>query len=105
MPLEYWHHNRSNITTRFDVMVLSDGVYRRIPLIWTVLGFLFLLLGLLGGSGLPHLWAYITLGLLCICRGIWVYQARWKVHKRNQMAITRETVIIRHPIAENSEDR
>lgn len=84
-------------------MLLPDGLYRRIPLFWTLLGFLFLFLGLSGGEDLPYFWAYIGIAALCIVRGIWVYQARWKVLKRNDVAITRETVVIRHPIAENYE--
>lgn len=82
-------------------MLLPDSLYRRIPLFWTLLGFLFLFLGLFGGEDLPYFWAYIGVAALCIVRGIWVYQARWKVLKRNDVAITRETVIIRHPIDEN----
>ena len=84
-----------------DVMLVSEGVYRRIPLFWIILGSLFLVLGLLGGTDLPYFPAYIGIGALCVVRGVWVRQARWKVHKRNEMAITRETVIIRHPIAED----
>ena len=81
-------------------MLVSDGIYRRVPLFWIILGSLFLLLGLAGGSGLPYFWAYIALAALCITRGVWVQQARWKVLKRNELAITRETVVIRHPITD-----
>lgn len=84
-------------------MLIPEGIYRRIPLFWLLLGVLFLFLGLFGGSDLPYFFAYIGLAILGIGRGIWVYQARWKFHKRNEMAITRETVVIRHPIAENLE--
>ena len=82
-------------------MLVSDGVYRRIPLFWITLGSLFLLLGFIGGADLAYFPAYMGIGALCVVRGVWVYQARWKVHKRNQLAITRETVVIRHPIAED----
>jgi hypothetical protein len=70
-----------------------------------IFGLLFLFLGLAGGTDLPFFFAYIGLAVLCIGRSIWVYQARWKFHKRNQMAITRGTVIIKHPIAKNGGNR
>lgn len=84
-------------------MLIPEGLYKHIPLFWILLGMLFLFLGLSGGSDLSYFPAYIVLAILSVARGVWVYQARWKFHKRNEMAITRETVIIKHPIAENLE--
>ena len=75
-------------------MLLSDGVYKRVPLFWTVIGILFLFLGLSAGSGLSLFPAYLALGTLCIARGIWIYQARWRHHHKNQVNILRSTQII-----------
>ena len=81
-------------TTENTCMLLSDGVYKRIPLFWTVIGILFLFLGLSAGSGLSLFPAYLALGTLCIARGIWIYQARWRHHRKNQVNILRSTQII-----------
>ena len=75
-------------------MLLSDGVYKRVPLFWMVIGILFLFLGLSAGSGFSLLPAYLALGTLCIARGIWIYQARWRHHRKNQIHILRSTQII-----------
>ena len=81
-------------TTENTRMLLSDGIYKRIPLFWTIIGILFLFLGLSAGSGFSLLPAYLTLGTLCIARGIWIYQARWQHHRKNQVNILRSTQII-----------
>jgi hypothetical protein len=86
-------------------MLLSDGIYKRIPLFWMILGLLFLFFGLSGGSDLQYFLAYIGFAVLCIGRSIWIYQARWKFHKRNQVSIMRDTMVIKHPIADNYEDK
>jgi phosphatidylserine synthase len=79
-------------------MLLSEGVYKRVPVFWMIAGLLFVLLGLSGGGELRFLFAYFLLGALCIARSLWIYQARWKRHKRNQMFIARDTVVIKHPV-------
>ena len=55
---------------------------------------LFLFLSLSAGSGFRLFPAYLALGTLCIARGIWIYQARWQHHRKNQMNILRSTQII-----------
>ena len=40
--------------------------------------------------------AYVMFGLFAIMRGIWIYQSRWKFHRRNKVAILRSTQIIKH---------
>jgi hypothetical protein len=84
----------SPLTTENTCMLLSDGVYKRVPLFWMVIGILFLFLGLSAGSGFSLLPAYLALGTLCIARGIWIYQARWRHHRKNQIHILRSTQII-----------
>jgi hypothetical protein len=82
------------LTTENTCMLLSDGVYKRIPLFWTVIGSLFLFLGLSAGTGFSLFPAYLGLGTLCIARGVWIYQARWRHHRKNQVNILRSTQII-----------
>lgn len=77
-------------------MLLPDGIYQRIPLFWLLGGLLFLLLGLSGGRELDFYYAYLVLGMLCIWRGVWIYQARWKRHRRNQVSILKSTQVINH---------
>ena len=77
-------------------MLLPDGIYRRVPVFWMLAGILFLMLGMSGGSELAYFPAYIFLGVLCIARSIWIYQARWKFHRRNKVAILKSTQIIKH---------
>ena len=77
-------------------MLLPDGIYRRIPQFWILIGLLFLFFGLSGGSELAFLPAYLMFGFFAIMRGIWIYQARWKFHRRNKVAILKSTQIIKH---------
>ena len=51
-------------------------------------------LGLIAGSSYTMFPAYVGFGILCIGRGLWIYQARWKHHHRNEMKILRSTQII-----------
>ena len=85
-------------------MLLSDGVYKRIPLFWMVIGILFLFLGLSAGSQFRLFPAYLALGVLCVSRSIWIYQARWQHHRKNQMNILRSTQIIDRKSLEQSRD-
>lgn len=75
-------------------MLLSDKVYRRVPQYWMLIGIAFLLLGLMVGKSYAMFPAYVGLAVLCIGRGIWIYQARWKHHHKNEMKILRSTQII-----------
>lgn len=81
-------------------MLLSDGIYKRIPLFWMLAGLLLLFLGLSGGTELRFFFAYIAFAVFCIGRSIWIYQARWKFFKRNEVSLARDTVVIKHPIAD-----
>jgi hypothetical protein len=82
-------------------MLLSDGVYKRVPLFWMIAGLLFLFLGLSGGKELEFFFAYILFAVICIGRSIWIYQARWKRHKRNEVSFARDTLVIKHPISDD----
>jgi len=82
-------------------MLLSESVYKRIPLFWMIVGLLFLLLGWSGETEMTFSLAYVAIAVLCIGRSVWIYQARWKFYRRNQVSIVRDTMVIKHPIAEN----
>lgn len=77
-------------------MLVSDRVYKRIPQFWLLIGTLFLLLGLSAGPEVRLFPAYLLFGLLSIARSIWIYQARWRYHNKNQVSIMRSTMIIDH---------
>ena len=85
-------------------MLVSDRVYKRIPQFWLLIGVLFLLLGLSAGAAVSLFPAYIALGLLCIARSIWIYQARWRYHNKNQASIMRSTMIIDREKLHRSKD-
>lgn len=70
-----------------------------------IVGLLFLLLGWSGAMESRVSLAYVALAILCIGRSIWIYQARWKYHRRNQVSIVRDTMVIKHPIAENLKNK
>ena len=75
-------------------MLLPDNVYRRVPLYWMLAGILLLLFGLIAGTSYELFPAYMGFGLLCVGRSVWIYQARWKHHNKNEMKILRSTQII-----------
>lgn len=77
-------------------MLLPDNIYKRIPQYWMLAGVLFLFFGLMAGKTYALFPAYIGFGVLCIVRSIWIYQARWKHHHKNEMKILRSTQIIDH---------
>jgi len=85
-------------------MLLSDRVYKRIPQFWLLVGVLFLLLGMSAGAEVSFFPAYLALGVLCISRSIWIYQARWRYHNKNQVSIMRSTMIIDHEKLRDSKD-
>lgn len=76
-------------------MLLSDNVYKRVPQYWMLIGILFVLFGLFVGSGYRLFPAYMGLGVLCISRSIWIYQARWRYHKRNELHQTQVIKVTR----------
>jgi len=72
-------------------MIVSDGVYKRIPQIWLVMGIIFLLLGLAAGPNIEHFYAYPVLGAVCIARSLQIYQFRRNLGRRNRMTVLTET--------------
>ncbi len=85
-------------------MLLSDRVYKRIPQFWALIGVLFLFLGMSAGAEVSFFPAYLALGVSCIARSIWIYQARWRYHNKNQVSIMRSTMIIDHKKLHGSKD-
>jgi len=77
-------------------MLLPDNIYRRIPQYWILAGVLFLFFGLIAGRTYSLFPVYMGFGALSIARGIWIYQARWKHHHKNEMKMLRSTQIIDH---------
>lgn len=78
-------------------MLLSDNVYRRIPVYWMSIGILFLVFGLIVGASYRLFPAYMALGVLCVTRSVWIYQARWRYHKRNKLHMTQAIKVKRQP--------
>ena len=75
-------------------MLLPDPIYRRIPLFWMTLGILFLFLGLISGTDYAQFPLYLGVGFLCIARALWIYQARWKFFRKNEIRTMKSTQII-----------
>ena len=78
-------------------MLVPDNLYRRIPQYWMVIGILFLVFGLFVGADYKLFPAYIGLGVLCVTRALWIYQARWQYHKRNELHMTQSIKVTRRP--------
>ena len=72
-------------------MIVSDGVYYRIPKFWLSIGILFLLLGLTAGFDFRFFYACLLLGVLCIARSFQIYQNRRKLSRRNRVTVLTET--------------
>lgn len=85
-------------------MLVSDRVYKRIPQFWLLIGVLFLFFGLSVGPDVSLFPAYLLFGFLSIARGIWIYQARWRYHNKNQVSIMRSTMIIDHDKLRGSDE-
>ena len=85
-------------------MLVSDRIYKRIQQLWFVIGVLFLLLGLSAGPEVVFFPAYLAFGLLSIARSIWIYQARWRYHNKNQVSIMRSTMIVDREKLHNSDE-
>ena len=77
-----------------SLMLLPDPIYRRIPLFWMTLGILFLFLGLITGKEYAQFPLYLGVGFLCIARALWIYQARWKFFRKNEIKTMKSTQII-----------
>jgi hypothetical protein len=78
-------------------MLIPDNVYRRIPQYWLLIGVMFLVFGLFVGTTYKLFPAYMGLGALCITRSLWIYQARWRYHKRNELHMTQAIRVTRKP--------
>jgi len=76
------------------VMLLSDAVYKRVPMYWMLVGILFLLLGLSAGPEVRFFFAYIGFGVLGIGRSVWIYLARWNVHQKNRFSVARTPTVV-----------
>lgn len=72
-------------------MLLPDHIYRRMPLYWTIMGMLFLVFGLMAGPDFRFFSAYMLLGLICLGRSVWLYQARLRVARRSEVTVLSET--------------
>jgi hypothetical protein len=72
-------------------MIVSDGVYYRIPQFWLVLGLAFLLLGLVAGTEYRWFHAHLLLGALCILRSWQIYHQRRKISRRKRMNVLTQT--------------
>jgi hypothetical protein len=75
-------------------MRVPDNIYMRIPLLWMVLGILFMFLGTIVGMSYTLFPLYIGAGFLCIARSLWIYQARWKYFRKNEFRTMSSTQII-----------
>ena len=78
-------------------MLIPDNLYRRIPQYWLLIGVMFLVFGLFVGTTYKLFPAYMGLGALCITRSLWIYQARWRYHKRNELHMTQAIRVTRQP--------
>ena len=70
-------------------MLLPDSLYRRTPKLWMLVGIFFLLIAFGVGSSFHLFPVYLGVGIFSVARSIWVYMARWKHHKRNELRMTK----------------
>jgi len=57
-------------------MWLPAPLYERLPQGWGLCGALFIALGLYIGFHYEWIYFYLTLGVLCLARAVWVYRLR-----------------------------
>ena len=72
-------------------MVVSDGVYYRIPKFWLLVGFAFVILGLIAGPDYRLFWAHMFLGALCLGRSWQISYQRRKINRRRRMHVLSKT--------------
>jgi nicotinamide riboside transporter PnuC len=72
-------------------MLLPDSVYRRIPLIWMIMGVLFIVLAFTAGSDLRLVGVYVLVGFVSIGRSFWLFSARNSVTKHSKVVVLTET--------------
>ena len=75
-------------------VLVPDWLYSRIPHIWLSIGLLFLFIGLAAGPDFRLFYAYLLLGLVCLFRALYIYQARRRFHRRKRIAFLNETQVI-----------
>jgi fumarate reductase subunit C len=75
-------------------MLVPDWLYSRIPHIWLSIGLVFLLIALVAGPHFRLFYAYLLLGVICLARALYIYQARRRFHRRNRVAFLHETQVI-----------
>lgn len=76
-------------------MLVSDGLYNRLPTIWIVLGAGFIVTGLAAGPELNVFWGILLLGFLSIWRGVQIIQSRKSILKKTQVIVLTETQKLR----------
>ena len=75
-------------------MLVPDWLYSRIPHIWLSIGLVFLLIALVAGPHFRLFYVYLLLGVICLGRALYIYQARRRFHRRNRIAFLHETQVI-----------
>ncbi len=72
-------------------MLLPDSVYRRIPLIWMIMGVLFFVLAFTAGSDLRLVGVYLLVSFVSIGRSLWLFSARNSITKHSEVVVLTET--------------
>lgn len=72
-------------------MLLPDHIYGRVPTLWLIMGFLFLLIGLMTGPDFRFFAVFLLLGGLCLGRSIWLNAARQRTTRGREVTVLTET--------------
>ena len=72
-------------------MVVSDGVYYRIPKFWLLVGIAFVVLGLIAGPDYKWFWVHMVLGAFCMGRSWQISYQRRKVNRRRNITVLSKT--------------
>ena len=65
-------------------MWLPTPIYERVPQFWLLLGLLFFAFGLYLGFEFDLIFIYIGIGIFCVSRSVWVFQARYKTRSEKE---------------------
>lgn len=65
-------------------MWVPAPLYERIPQFWLLLGLLFISLGLYIGFDFELIFFYLTLGIVCLARGIWIQMLRTRFRDKRR---------------------
>ena len=77
-------------------MLVSDRFYKGIPMVWLIMGSLFVILALSTGPGFRYFYAYLGLGAVCMARSYLIYQHRRNINRRNKTsALVKTQKIVR----------